>query len=266
MLWVYMVDTCDPIGICDINFKFISADTNLNITEKHLTELGDRVQVLGNGKAFLRKFIDFQYGELTPSCPPHKKLIQAVERIGLRRVGSRFEHPEGLAYDYPNARVVTTLQDKEEEKDRKGQEGGLQRGSTIAGSTVLPAVLASEPRFVAAWKMWLEHLKQKRKPATLHAQDLQLRRCAEWGLERALKAIQASIEHNWQSIYENNGNGMNGAEVVIRGKELERVEKQIAEIRNSVDSHRELDDGDREKLRKLKARRDELKSILGIQV
>lgn len=79
---------------------------------------------------------------------------------------------------------------------------GLESRSTIPGSTVLPAVLASEPRFVAAWKMWLEHLKQKRKPPTLHAQDLQLRKCAELGLEEALKWIANAIEHNWQGLYE----------------------------------------------------------------
>lgn len=203
MLWFYLCDNCDAVGVIEIDYKFVSADTNLNITDRHLMELGERIQVLGAGKAFLRKFIHFQYGELTPTCPPHKKLLQSIETLGLSRVGSHFEHPKPLGIHYPSVRVGTTLQEeeKEEEKD-KDQEGGFQRGSTIKGSTVLPLELAREPRFVAVWTMWLEHLKQKRKPATLHAQDLQLRQCVEWGLERSIKALETSVEHNWQGLYE----------------------------------------------------------------
>lgn len=208
MLWFYLCDNCDAVGVIEIDYKFVSADTNLNITDRHLMELGDRIQVLGAGKAFLRKFIHFQYGELTPTCPPHKKLLQTIETLGLSKVGSHFEYPQMLGMPYPKARVVPTLQEEDQEKE-KDQEGGFQRGSTINGSTVLPLVLASDPRFVAAWTMWLAHLKQKRKPATLHAQDLQLRQCVEWGLERSIAAIETSVRHNWQGLFEEQNYGSN---------------------------------------------------------
>lgn len=91
---------------------------------------------------------------------------------------------------------------------RHGVAGeGLEEKSSIPGSTALPLVLVAEPRFVRAWTMWLEHLRQKRKPATLHAQDLQLRQCVEWGLERSIRAIETSVEHNWQGLYEEKQNG-----------------------------------------------------------
>ena len=60
----------------------------------------------------------------------------------------------------------------------------------------------NSPAFTEAWALWLDHLKQKRKPPTTHAQDLQLRKLKAMGLERAISTILYCIEHNWQGIYE----------------------------------------------------------------
>lgn len=116
--------------------------------------------------------------------------------INKRRKAERVENVE-------RSRPPSNQAEADADTDKQVQPAlGLETRSTIPGSTVLPAVLASEPRFIAAWKMWLEHLKQKRKPPTLHAQDLQLRKCSELGLEEALKWIANAIEHNWQGLYE----------------------------------------------------------------
>jgi len=83
--------------------------------------------------------------------------------------------------------------------------------STIPNSTVIPEAL-DVPEFHLAWVAWLEHLKQKRKPATLHAQDLQLRKLAGMGLAKAISTINYCIEHNWQGIYEQQqSNGTTGS-------------------------------------------------------
>lgn len=83
-----------------------------------------------------------------------------------------------------------------------GTVKGGERKSSIPNSTVLPVGLAESQEFKVAWVKWLEHLKQKRKPATIHAQDLQLRKLAGVGLKRALAIIEHSIAHNWQGLYE----------------------------------------------------------------
>ena len=56
--------------------------------------------------------------------------------------------------------------------------------------------------FISAWNKWHEHLKQKRKPATVHARDLQLAKLSKLGSKKAIDAINHSIEHNWQGIFE----------------------------------------------------------------
>lgn len=73
----------------------------------------------------------------------------------------------------------------------------------------LPAVDAFELHpdlnnddFKASWGKWHEHLKQKRKPATVHARDLQLSKLGKMGSQRAIETINYCIEHNWQGIYD----------------------------------------------------------------
>jgi len=56
--------------------------------------------------------------------------------------------------------------------------------------------------FSEAWNKWLGHLKQKRKPATAHAQELQLKKLANMGEKRAIQTLYHCIEKGWQGIYE----------------------------------------------------------------
>lgn len=56
------------------------------------------------------------------------------------------------------------------------------------------------------------------------------------------------------------------AELILRQKELERVEAKITSIRNSVESHQDMPREDKEKMQKLKARKIELLRLLGMSV
>jgi len=90
-------------------------------------------------------------------------------------------------------------------QDPPSDPSSLEKLSTIRGSSAIPMLL-STPEFRAAWVMWLEHLKQRRKSPSLHAQDLQLRKLALLGPERAVVTIYHSVENNWQGLYEPNTN------------------------------------------------------------
>jgi len=60
-------------------------------------------------------------------------------------------------------------------------------------------------RVVKLWGQWLEHLKQKSKTPTILAAEMQLKKLSTMGEARAIAAIEASIEGNWQGIYEPKG-------------------------------------------------------------
>ena len=138
-LWEYLRDQCNSVGIVEIDLELISADCGQKITQSNLSELGDRIQVVSEKKVFLPKFINFQYGELSPDCPPHRSILKLVELHNLVRVGLHYRYPNAtlsLGYDscqvvdnqqkgsYPNARVATTLQDKEKEPVQEKDKGG----------------------------------------------------------------------------------------------------------------------------------------------
>lgn len=195
LLWLYATDNCSNIGVIEIDWDALKFDFGCAVTEKHLDELGDRIQVVGGGKYFIPKFIRFQYGELSDACPAHRPIFKAISQHQLDRVA--------LDYRYPSDRVAIPYRNgMEKDKDKEeGVQGETEKRSTIKNSTVIPETLDT-PEFRAAWVMWLEHLSQKRKPPTLHAQDLQLRTLAAMGSAKAVTTIAYCIEHNWQGIYE----------------------------------------------------------------
>lgn len=59
---------------------------------------------------------------------------------------------------------------------------------------------------------------------------------------------------------------LNGAEIVVKGRELERVLQRMEALTRSVEGLGSMRPDDREEYRKLKTRRDELKRILGVMI
>lgn len=120
-LWEYLRDNCDAIGLIELDFGLVSSDCGQPINEKHISELGDRVQPLGNDRYFLTKFIYFQYGELSETCPPHRTIIKLANAHSLLR--------KGLYHEYPNARVSLPYRNGQ---DKKGQEDrGVGEGTEV---------------------------------------------------------------------------------------------------------------------------------------
>lgn len=89
-LWEYIRDKCDPIGIVHLDFDLASLDLKQKVSTLHAEELGDeRLQNIGNSRYFITGFIYFQYGELSPTCPPHKKILQLIRLHELLRPSPR---------------------------------------------------------------------------------------------------------------------------------------------------------------------------------
>lgn len=117
-LWGYLLDQCDKIGLVEIDLGLASIDCGQKITEAHLAEIGDRIEPCGNGKHFIPKFIPYQYGSLTPTCPPHRSIIALVDLHNLTF--------DGLLYHYPNATLP--LGHKTRKEKEEGVQGGIQLG------------------------------------------------------------------------------------------------------------------------------------------
>lgn len=114
MLWLYILDHADHIGLVEVDVEFVSQDCCMKIADKHIAELGDRLEKVSGCKYYMPKFIRFQYGSLSESCPAHKKVLQSIKNDSL--------FCDSLGYHYPNARVSIPYRTVQEE-DRTGQEG-----------------------------------------------------------------------------------------------------------------------------------------------
>lgn len=140
LLWEYLRDNCDKIGLVQVNFRLVSSDCGQKVAEEHMAELGERVQHFGNGRYFIPEFIHFQYGELSPACYPHKSIIQMVEERALRKEGTKYFHPETTTLPTTLPTTHKTRQDKNVQ-ERNGEDGGVGEGTYSANSRAVLHIL-----------------------------------------------------------------------------------------------------------------------------
>ena len=136
--------------------------------------------------------------------------------------------------------------------------------------TPLPLLLRT-PAFLAAWADWRRYRRERRLTLTPMTMTRQTAFLESLGPVLAVASIEQSILQGWQGLFQPHRQEVyapKGAaspvELMIRHKELERVEKAIDNLR--VDGLSELNQTDRQRLKLLKARREELKVILGLVV
>jgi hypothetical protein len=88
------------------------------------------------------------------------------------------------------------------------------RGQARGPSPPLPAALDVDT-FRSAWERWRTYRRELRRPLTPTGEDGLLRQLAEWGVSRAVAAIEHTIARGWQGIREpdppGHGAGMNGS-------------------------------------------------------
>lgn len=101
----FIFDKCDVAGIWSPNWTLASACIGEPVGKDDLVNFSYRLEFIGE-KIFVADFIEFQYGELSEKCIPHKKVIAILKKQGL------FER---VSIGYTKG--ITTL--KEEYKDKE---------------------------------------------------------------------------------------------------------------------------------------------------
>lgn len=76
-----------------------------------------------------------------------------------------------------------------------------QRSSGEDSVVAIPDKL-NTPRFRKAWDDWLADRRDRRKPLTVRAQEIQLGKLARWGEQAAIASIERSIANGWQGLFE----------------------------------------------------------------
>jgi len=107
LLWIYILDKCNYAGIYKVNLKMLNFCLISNYDFETIKEiLKKRIIVIDSERIFIKKFINFQYGELKESCHPHRAVILELKKFRVLKGYSKGKN---------------TLQDKDKDKD-KGQD------------------------------------------------------------------------------------------------------------------------------------------------
>lgn len=101
LLWHYLTDHADPAGVVEIDYELATEDCRLAITPAHMAELGSRVQIFNGAKVLITKFIPFQYGRLSETCHPHRRVFDAIAKHGLIETETGYMHPDGTDAPMP---------------------------------------------------------------------------------------------------------------------------------------------------------------------
>jgi hypothetical protein len=106
LLFQFLFSKCDVAGVWQPNWTLASLYVGEKVDNKDLKVISNHVDTLPDGKIFIIDFINFQYGELTETCPPHRKVISLLKNYGIY---------ERVTKGY--SKGIDTLQDKEEDKE-----------------------------------------------------------------------------------------------------------------------------------------------------
>lgn len=82
LFWQFLCDNCDHAGVWKVNLKMVRFMISEDYTPD-LAKFEDRIKDLGNGRWFVPKFIEFQYGRLHDNNHAHVSVIKALRALGL---------------------------------------------------------------------------------------------------------------------------------------------------------------------------------------
>ena len=110
-LWQFLCDRCDQAGVIEIDWELASFQVGEDVSADDLAAFDGKIVTLKDGKLWLKTFIEFQYGNLSETCPAHKPVFRAIEKHSLL-----------IGYQYPIGRLQEEEEEKEEEKEEETEK------------------------------------------------------------------------------------------------------------------------------------------------
>jgi len=130
-LWDWLYTNCDQIGVIDPDFELASFQIGQNVSESDLATFGEeRMQKLPDGRWWLVKFIEFQYGDLLNPAGNlsaiQKGILDKAIRADLPGYGGAVPAPaqERRGSDATGAHQRPKEKEKEKGKEEEKKEEG----------------------------------------------------------------------------------------------------------------------------------------------
>ena len=114
LFWIYLLTDCDHAGIWDVDVERASFQIGVELDESTILNTFNRKIVpFKDGKWFVPKFVDYQYGELNENVNAHKSVIKLLTKYGL------YVDNQLLPNSSATVKVNNlTVKDKDKDKDK----------------------------------------------------------------------------------------------------------------------------------------------------
>ena len=118
LFYFYLLTNCDHAGMYDVDLDLAEFQIGMEVKQKDIDKhLKEHIEVVKEDKWFIKKFPDFQYGELNPNVKAHASVIKILTKYNcLQRVSNTY----------------ASVQDKDKDKDKvKDKEKGKMDTSIL---------------------------------------------------------------------------------------------------------------------------------------
>jgi|688.fasta_scaffold432621_1 hypothetical protein len=201
LAYLYLLDNCDHAGVIDLDDELANFQIGTNVDwQAFYKTCEDRVSVLHNGKVWLHKFIEYQYGELSKDCKAHNPVFSSIKKNDLE---SKFERVS-KGYRESIERDQDTYKDKDKDIDKDKDQDNSELDQ-LENSETEPRPKTHSPEFKQVWNLWKKHLRETHKPLAPAAEEVQLMnlgRCFDSDEER-IAAVLFSIERQARNLITN---------------------------------------------------------------
>ena len=127
LFWIYVCDNCDHAGIYKLNKRMFELLIGAKInTDDFLTTINaekDRIILLDNGKWYITKFIEFQYG---PTLNPNNRVNKTILKL-LKDNNIKLEQKEVVKLDQPKITTIINPKTIEEVKSFFQEKGSNKK-------------------------------------------------------------------------------------------------------------------------------------------
>ena len=210
IFWIWLCDNCDNAGIWERDddlFKFFSGI--LVEVDAHIEELGERIEILDDGKILLPKFVLFQQGGmLNEDKPPHRQILKILEKNGLEQRECGEIRKANERQSKGKAKVKQTLSKGKAKAISISKGKGKGKGKEEESEEeIRPEGWTDRDMedFRPAWNAYLQHRKENKwKSPTPTMKEKLFKKFAKAGKPQSILAIERSISSGWQGVFPEN--------------------------------------------------------------
>lgn len=116
LFWIYVLDECDSAGVWKPNYRLASFQVGEPFEESELKRVFfDRIEITEAGYWFIKKFIDFQYGNLSEHSKPHIAVLNLLKNHKIKG------YTKGI-HTLKDKDIYKEKEKEEEKEKEKGQD------------------------------------------------------------------------------------------------------------------------------------------------